>query len=113
MIQVDQDSCKNLNDRKFQPDGNYVPRILFFTSNEDFIEDAYNKHATADKEQKYFYDNPSQIVETMLYVLKEYSKDPVMVTFQHESFKSRNLDTEDEEIFNPVSFPWTISRNHR
>lgn len=83
-----------LEDKKFQPDGKYVPRILFFTSEGDFIKEACNKQA--DKGNKYFYKSPSQVVETMLYVLRKYSNDPLPVMFQHDQpLSPENCDLGD------------------
>ncbi|XP_043248674.1 thioredoxin domain-containing protein 12-like [Colletes gigas] len=98
MIQAEQEKCKHMDEQKFLPDGKYVPRILFFTPDGDFIEDAYNKHPNADKEHKYFYSNPSQIAESMLFVLREYIKGPLSVLFEHERWKSDNWDTDDDVL---------------
>ncbi|XP_031826525.1 thioredoxin domain-containing protein 12 [Nomia melanderi] len=77
MIKLEAQNNKILNKEKFQPDGKYVPRILFFNSDGNLIVEAYNRHQNADQSNKYFYKNPSEIVETMLFVLKEYYNEPL------------------------------------
>ncbi|KZC04832.1 Thioredoxin domain-containing protein 12 [Dufourea novaeangliae] len=84
MIKAEKGKNKALNEKKFEPDGTYVPRILFFTSDGRFIVESYNRHADAEKEHKYFYVQPSQIVESMLFVLKEYGNEPMPVMFEPE-----------------------------
>lgn len=87
-----------LREDKFQPDGKYVPRILFFTSDGDLITEAYNKHPSADPDHKYFYNTPVQLTETMLFVLKEYCKDPLPLIFQHTELKPEICDMDDEKL---------------
>ncbi|XP_078043530.1 thioredoxin domain-containing protein 12 [Augochlora pura] len=72
MIKVDARKHPFINSGRYQPDGKYVPRILFFTPNGKFIMEAFNKSKNA-KEQKYFYSSPPDVIETMLFVLKECS----------------------------------------
>ncbi|XP_003693661.1 uncharacterized protein LOC100864712 [Apis florea] len=100
MIKADVENDKTLNQKQFKPDGGYVPRILFFTSDGDFIREAYNKCADADKQYKFFYKNPSQIICTMLLVLNNYSKKPLPVIFQYEQLLKilENCDMEDDII---------------
>lgn len=100
MIKAEMESDTTLNKKMFQPDGKYVPRILFFTSDGNFIEEAYNKHADADKEYRYFYKNPTQIISTMLFVLKNYSNEPAPVMFE-QSLKLESNDINDD-IFAPT-----------
>ncbi|XP_076248373.1 thioredoxin domain-containing protein 12 [Calliopsis andreniformis] len=89
------------NKEKFQPDGKYVPRILFFTPDGNLIKEAYNKHPSADQDYRYFYNNSAQVIDTMLFVLKEYCKDPSSVIFDHAQWKSEICDT-DNEILTPT-----------
>lgn len=98
MIKAEMGKESHLNQKKFRPDGQYVPRILFFTSEGDLIKDAYNRCPDADKDYKYFYKSAGQIVETMLYVLNKYTNDAVPVMFQQEQLKPEACDTEDEII---------------
>ncbi|CAK9797764.1 Thioredoxin domain-containing protein 12 [Anthophora quadrimaculata] len=109
MIKAEMGSDVVLDGPKFQPDGKYVPRILFFTSKGDFIKEAYNKHANADKEHKYFYKSPSQIVDTMLYVLKEYSKNPLPVMFEHERSSNGDNYNAEDDIIGPTMFYWYLT----
>ncbi|XP_033340574.1 thioredoxin domain-containing protein 12 [Megalopta genalis] len=81
MIKVDARKHPSINSGKFQPDGKYVPRILFFTSDGEFIMEAFNRSKNA-KEQKFFYSSPSDVTETMLFVLNEYSKEPKPLIFE-------------------------------
>ncbi|XP_076670274.1 thioredoxin domain-containing protein 12 [Andrena cerasifolii] len=85
-----------LNDKKYQPDGKYVPRLLFFTPDGELIKEAYNKHPNVDKDTQYFYSSAPQIIETMLFVLKDYCKDPLPVTFDYEQWNLESGDTDDE-----------------
>jgi len=59
---------------RFQPDGTYVPRILFFTPDGEFMEDIYNRHPKADNKYKYFYSNTGPIINSMLLALEHCSK---------------------------------------
>lgn len=58
------------DEARFQPDGTYVPRILFFTPDGEFMEDVYNRHPKADNEYKYFYSSTSQIIDSMILALE-------------------------------------------
>ncbi|XP_017760915.1 PREDICTED: thioredoxin domain-containing protein 12-like [Eufriesea mexicana] len=102
MIKADMENDAILNKKMFQPDGKYVPRILFFTSDGNFIEEAYNKHADADTEYKYFYKNPSQVINTMLFVLKNYSKQPLPVMFE-QSLKLESNNIKDDILTPTIS----------
>ncbi|XP_071878043.1 thioredoxin domain-containing protein 12 [Bombus fervidus] len=102
MVKAEMGYDAALDDDKFQPDGKYVPRILFFTSNGDFIEEAYNNHADADKEYKFFYKNPSEIINTMLLVLKNYSKEPLRVIFQYEELLHLETCDMEDDILVPT-----------
>lgn len=62
------------DEAKFQPDGSYVPRILFFTPDGEFMQDIYNRHPQADKKSKYFYSNTTQIVDSMVLALERCPK---------------------------------------
>lgn len=59
---------------RFQPDGTYVPRILFFTPDGEFMEDIYNRHPQADNKCKYFYSNAIQIIDSMILALERCPK---------------------------------------
>ncbi|EFN82717.1 thioredoxin domain-containing protein 12 [Harpegnathos saltator] len=63
------------DEARFQPDGTYVPRILFFTSDGEFMEDVYNRHPKADNKCKYFYSNTTQIIDSMLLALERCPKE--------------------------------------
>ncbi|KAL1464093.1 hypothetical protein WDU94_003773 [Cyamophila willieti] len=56
-------------DVKYAPDGDYVPRILFFHSNGDFQSQISNSKS-ATKYRHYYYDTPS-IVNAMDAALKK------------------------------------------
>lgn len=76
MINIENDSelIKSIN---YSPDGKYVPRVLFFTSEGKLILNAYNRHQDADKEHKYFYSSPSQIVKVMQQVIDNDGRNPL------------------------------------
>ena len=57
--------------KKFEPDGKYVPRILFFTSQGEFISEAYNRQNN-DSNFRYFYGSPAEVVEVMRFVVEKY-----------------------------------------
>ncbi|XP_012276071.1 thioredoxin domain-containing protein 12-like [Orussus abietinus] len=69
MVNVDNGPDSVRNRGVFHPDGKYVPRILFFTPEGRLLREAYNRHAR-DPKYKYFYSNPSHVIETMLMVLQ-------------------------------------------
>ncbi|XP_015593785.1 thioredoxin domain-containing protein 12-like [Cephus cinctus] len=70
MVNVENSTEKLGRDEKFQPDGKYVPRILFYRPEGDLIREAYNRHPKNDPKYRYFYSNSSQVAETMLFVLE-------------------------------------------
>ncbi|EZA53130.1 hypothetical protein DMN91_005424 [Ooceraea biroi] len=74
-VMVNVKKCEVQDEARFQPDGTYVPRILFFTPDGEFMEDVYNRHPKADDKYKYFYSNTSQIVDSMILALERCSKD--------------------------------------
>ncbi|KAG7211396.1 hypothetical protein KM043_010684 [Ampulex compressa] len=74
MIHIQNNDAPVATQKVYQPDGKYVPRILFFTSKGELIKEVYNKHPQASEEHKYFYNNPTQIIDSMLIVLNHYSK---------------------------------------
>ncbi|KAK1121360.1 hypothetical protein K0M31_010654 [Melipona bicolor] len=102
MIKAEMGHDADIEEKKFQPDGKYVPRILFFRSNGDFIEEACNMHVDADKEHKYFYKRPSEIINTMLFVLKNYSKEPLSVIFQYEQSSHPEYYDVEDDILVPI-----------
>ncbi|XP_034182621.1 thioredoxin domain-containing protein 12 [Osmia lignaria lignaria] len=102
MVKVEFEGQPFLTEKKFQPDGKYVPRILFYTADGGFIEEAYNKHRDADKEHKYFYSSPTQIIDTMMYVLKKYSKEPSLLMFQNDHPSKPEVCDVDNDIIVPT-----------
>lgn len=70
MVGVRKDEIPAQDAARFQPDGTYVPRILFFTSDGEFMKDVYNRHPKADEKYKYFYSNTSQIIDSMILALE-------------------------------------------
>lgn len=73
MVSVRKDEIPAQDQVRFQPDGTYVPRILFFTPDGDFMKDIYNRHPKADDKYKYFYSNTSQIIDSMILALERCS----------------------------------------
>lgn len=73
MVNVENGVETSNNYDKYRPDGKYVPRILFFTPGGELIRDAFNRSSSADSEYRYFHKSPYSIVQTMNYVLKNYS----------------------------------------
>lgn len=59
------------DEARFQPDGTYVPRILFFSPDGEFMKDIYNPKA--DDKCKYFYSSTSQIIDSMISALERCS----------------------------------------
>ncbi|XP_018341476.1 PREDICTED: thioredoxin domain-containing protein 12-like [Trachymyrmex septentrionalis] len=70
MVSMKKDEISAQDEAKFEPDGTYVPRILFFTSDGKFMKDVYNRHSKANDKYKYFYNNPSQIIDSMILALE-------------------------------------------
>lgn len=54
-------------DKKYMPDGDYVPRVLFLNSQGVLMTDVVNDRGS--QEYKYFYSEPEQIVRSMKKVL--------------------------------------------
>ncbi|KAG5329202.1 TXD12 protein, partial [Acromyrmex charruanus] len=75
MVRMKKDEIPAQDEAKFQPDGTYVPRILFFTPDGKFMKDVYNHHPKADNKFKYFYNNTSQIIDSMILALEHCSED--------------------------------------
>ncbi|XP_025267275.1 thioredoxin domain-containing protein 12-like [Camponotus floridanus] len=66
------------DEMRFQPDGTYVPRILFFTPDGEFMENVYNRHPKADDKYKYFYNSTSQIIDSMILALELCSRESLL-----------------------------------
>ncbi|XP_029164062.1 thioredoxin domain-containing protein 12-like [Nylanderia fulva] len=75
------------DEARFQPDGTYVPRILFFTPDGEFMEDIYNRHPKADNKYKYFYNSTSQIIDSMILALERCSEESSVETVADEAKK--------------------------
>jgi hypothetical protein len=75
MVNMKKNEIPSQDRARFQPDGTYVPRILFFTPDGEFMKDIYNRHPKADDKYKYFYSNTNQIINSMLSVLECCSKE--------------------------------------
>ncbi|CAG4959582.1 thioredoxin domain-containing protein 12-like [Colias croceus] len=54
----------------FQPDGNYIPRILFMSPKGSVDRDIYNEDGSS--QHKYFYSRPEQIAKSMRKVIDKY-----------------------------------------
>ncbi|XP_011629575.1 thioredoxin domain-containing protein 12-like [Pogonomyrmex barbatus] len=81
MVGVRKDEIPAQDEARFQPDGTYVPRILFFTPDGEFMKDIYNRHSKADDKYKYFYNNTSQIIDSMIFALDSCPKESSSGTF--------------------------------
>uniref|UniRef100_A0A0K0EWW6 Thioredoxin domain-containing protein n=1 Tax=Strongyloides venezuelensis TaxID=75913 RepID=A0A0K0EWW6_STRVS len=55
----------------YRPDGKYIPRLLFLDKNGDLLDQFTNKRGE-QKNYKYYYSTPGDIVSTMKSVLKYY-----------------------------------------
>ncbi|XP_032665776.1 thioredoxin domain-containing protein 12-like [Odontomachus brunneus] len=75
MVKAKKGEMSPIYEARFQPDGNYVPRILFFTPDGEFMEDIYNRHLQADNKCKYFYSNATQIIDSMILALERCPKE--------------------------------------
>ncbi|TGZ43782.1 thioredoxin domain-containing protein 12 isoform X1 [Temnothorax longispinosus] len=73
MVGVRKGEISAQDEARFQPDGTYVPRILFFTPDGEFMRDIYNRHPKADDKYKYFYSSTSQIIDSMILALERCS----------------------------------------
>ncbi|XP_012536084.1 thioredoxin domain-containing protein 12-like [Monomorium pharaonis] len=90
MVGVRKDEMILMQDKaRFQPDGTYVPRILFFTPDGEFMKDIYNRHPKADNKYKYFYSSPSQIVDSMILALERCSENSLNDTFERGKTKKK------------------------
>jgi len=78
MVGMKKDEIPAQDEAKFQPDGTYVPRILFFTPDGEFMKDVYNHHQKADDKYKYFYNSTSQIIDSMILALAHIPKNDTL-----------------------------------
>ncbi|KYM79510.1 Thioredoxin domain-containing protein 12 [Atta colombica] len=78
MVGMKKDEIPAQDEAKFQPDGTYVPRILFFTPDGEFMKDVYNHHQKADDKYKYFYNSTSQIIDSMILALAHVPKNDIL-----------------------------------
>lgn len=85
MVSVRKGEIHPQDEVKFQPDGTYVPRILFFTPDGEFMKDIYNRHPKADDKFKYFYSGTSQIIDSMLLALERCSEKSLNGTLDDET----------------------------
>ncbi|KAF4524306.1 hypothetical protein B566_EDAN005362 [Ephemera danica] len=56
-------------DKKYAPDGTYIPRIYFLDSSGEVQEDIYNEEGNAN--YKYYYFNTESIIESMKKAVKK------------------------------------------
>lgn len=56
---------------EYRPDGKYIPRLVFLDKNGDLLEQFINKRGE-QKNYKYYYSTPADIVASMKSVLKYY-----------------------------------------
>jgi len=75
MVNMKKNDIPSRDRPRFQPDGTYVPRILFFTPDGKFMEEIYNRHPKADNKYKYFYSNANQIINSMILALEQCSEE--------------------------------------
>lgn len=87
MVGVRKGEIPAQDEAKFQPDGTYVPRILFFTPDGEFIKDIYNRHPKADYKYKYFYNSTSQIIDSMILALERCSEESLKSTLDQTKKK--------------------------
>ncbi|CAL4086332.1 unnamed protein product, partial [Meganyctiphanes norvegica] len=60
------------NDTKYQPDGGYIPRILFLDSDGDVKEELINENG--NEKYKYYYWNAETVVKSMKKAVKVFTK---------------------------------------
>lgn len=78
MINIESGSeLLSVGNKNYTPDGSYVPRVLFFTSGGQFIQNAYNRHPDADTNHRYFYSSPNQIAKVMQQVIDNGGRNPL------------------------------------
>lgn len=102
MVKVENTVDTVNNSKKFYPDGKYIPRILFFTPNGELIRDAYNRSSNIDSKNRYYYNNSSQIIDTMNFVLRLISK---------KEFTNSEEYKDNEPINENPNFPKPIVSN--
>lgn len=73
-VMVNVEDEEEPKDEKYRPDGRYIPRILFLSSDGEVMDEVYNKHGK-HKDTKYYYGKTSEIVASMRSVLKIDSSD--------------------------------------
>lgn len=87
MVGVKKGEIPAEDEARFQPDGTYVPRILFFTADGEFTKDIYNRHPKADNQYKYFYSSTSQIIDSMILALERCSENSLNGTLNDKTKK--------------------------
>ena len=102
MVNVE-NSVEVLNkEKKFYPDGTYVPRILFFTPDGELIKEAYNRSSKADPAYRYFYISPAEIIDTMIFVLGKDIKPKVSESLtSQDKLNNQELVDERSELDKP------------
>merc|ERR1712212_501088 len=70
MIMINVQDKEEPKDKKYSPDGGYVPRILFFNPNGVFLPNMYNLDGNPN--YKYFYYDAETVVQTMRKVIDNY-----------------------------------------
>lgn len=88
MVGVRKDEIPAQDEARFQPDGTYVPRILFFTPDGEFMKDIYNRHPKAEDKYKYFYSNTSQIIDSMILALERCAENSLNGTLNDKTKKN-------------------------
>lgn len=61
------------NEKKYKPDGGYIPRVLFVNTEGEMMNEVIN--AEGSESYKYYYSSPQMIVKSMQRVLQKHSSD--------------------------------------
>uniref|UniRef100_A0A0K0EH67 Thioredoxin domain-containing protein n=1 Tax=Strongyloides stercoralis TaxID=6248 RepID=A0A0K0EH67_STRER len=70
-IMVNTEDDEEPYEDEYRPDGKYIPRLVFLDKNGDLLEQFINKRGE-QKNYKYYYSTPTDIVASMKSVLKYY-----------------------------------------
>ncbi|CEF59760.1 Thioredoxin-like fold domain-containing protein [Strongyloides ratti] len=70
-IMVNTEDDEEPYEDEYRPDGKYIPRLVFLDKNGDLLEQFINKRGE-QKNYKYYYSTPADIVASMKSVLKYY-----------------------------------------
>uniref|UniRef100_A0A0N4ZCP6 Thioredoxin domain-containing protein n=1 Tax=Parastrongyloides trichosuri TaxID=131310 RepID=A0A0N4ZCP6_PARTI len=93
-IMVNTEDDEEPYEDEYRPDGKYIPRLIFLDKNGDLLSEFTNKRGE-QKNYKYYYSAPGDMVATMKQVLKYYG---ISVPELEKSGKPKKAPKKNEEV---------------